>query len=129
MATTSTSTKTPTKKEMFAEIIALAEGKPTTVSMPAIIEFASHEIALLEKKAATPRKPTATQVENETFAAEILSYLTAVDMPKSIKELQSEVASLAPLSNQRISHILSALVEKGVLDKTYVKKTPFFCAK
>ena len=129
MATTSTSTKTPTKKEMFAEIIALAEGKPTTVSMPVIIEFASHEIALLEKKAATPRKPTATQVENEAFAAEILSYLTAVDMPKSIKELQSEVASLAPLSNQRISHILSALVEKEKLEKNYIKKTPFFSVK
>lgn len=129
MATTSTSTKNPTKKEMFAEIITLAEGKPTTVSMPAIIEFASHEIELLEKKAATPRKPTATQVENEAFAAEIVSYLTTADMPKSIKELQSEVESLAPLSNQRISHILSALVEKGVLDKGYVKKTPFFSVK
>lgn len=129
MTTTSTSTKNPTKKEMFAEIIALAEGRPTTVSLPAIVEFASHEIELLEKKAATPRKPTATQVENEAFAAEILSYLTAVDMPKSIKELQSEVASLAPLSNQRISHILSALVEKEKLEKSYIKKTPFFCVK
>ena len=129
MTTTSTSTKNPTKKEMFAEIIALAEGKPTTVSMPVIIEFASHEIALLEKKAATPRKPTATQVENEAFAAEILSYLTTVDQPKSIKELQSEVASLAPLSNQRISHILSTLVEKEKLEKSYVKKTPFFSVK
>ncbi len=126
---TTTSTKNPTKKEMFAEIIALAEGKSTTVSMPAIVEFASHEIELLEKKAATPRKPTATQVENEAFAAEILSYLTTVDQPKSIKELQSEVASLAPLSNQRISHILSALVEKEKLEKSYVKKTPFFSVK
>ena len=118
-----------TKKEMFAEIINLVEGKPTTATPVEIIEFASHEIELLEKKAATPRKPTATQVENEAFAAEILSYLTTVDQPKSIKELQSEVASLAPLSNQRISHILSALVEKEKLEKSYVKKTPFFSVK
>ena len=118
-----------TKKEMFAEIINLAEGKPTTATPVEIIEFASHEIELLEKKAATPRKPTATQVENETFAAEILSYLTAADAPKSIKELQEEVPSLAPLSNQRISHILSALVNTEKLEKSYVKKTPFFSVK
>lgn len=129
MTTTSTSTKNPTKKEMFAEIIALAEGKPTTVSLPAIVEFASHEIELLEKKAATPRKPTATQLENEALATEILSYLTAKDTMKSIKELQEAIPSLAPLSNQRISHILSSLVEKEKLVKTYVKKSPFFSVK
>lgn len=118
-----------TKKEMFKNIIALMKDGACEATFEEIVDFCSNEIALLEKKAATPRKPTATQVENEAFAAEIVSYLTSVDMPKSIKELQSEVESLAPLSNQRISHILSALVEKGVLDKGYVKKTPFFSVK
>ena len=118
-----------TKKEMFAEIINLAEGKPTTATPVEIIEFASHEIELLEKKATTPRKPTANQIENESLSAEILAYLTEVDTPKSIKELQEEVPSLAALSNQRISHILSALVNAEKLEKTYVKKTPFFCVK
>ena len=118
-----------TKKEMFAEIINLAEGKPTTATLVEIIEFASHEIELLEKKATTPRKPTANQIENESLSAEILAHLTEVDMPKTIKELQEEVPSLAALSNQRISHILSALVNAEKLEKTYVKKTPFFCVK
>ena len=118
-----------TKKEMFAEIINLAEGKPTTATSAEIIEFASHEIELLEKKATTPRKPTANQIENESLSAEILAHLTEVDMPKTIKELQEEVPSLAALSNQRISHILSALVNAEKLEKTYVKKTPFFCVK
>ena len=118
-----------TKKEMFAEIINLAEGKPTTATFAEIIEFASHEIELLEKKATTPRKPTAKQIENESLAAEIVAYLTEVDTMKSIKELQEEIPSLSALSNQRISHILSALVNSGKLEKTYVKKTPFFCVK
>ena len=129
MTTTPTSTKNPTKKEMFAEIIALAEGRPTTISLPAIIEFASHEIELLEKKAATPRKPTANQIENEALSAEIVAYLTKVDTLKSIKEMQEELPSLSSLSNQRISHILSALVNAGTLEKSYEKKTPFFSLK
>ena len=87
-----------TKKEMFAEIINLAEGKPTTATPVEIIEFASHEIELLEKKATTPRKPTANQIENESLAAEIVAYLTEVDTLKSIKELQEEVPSLSTLS-------------------------------
>ena len=129
MTTTSTSTKNPTKKEMFAEIIKLAETGDCTATLGEIKAFCEHEIELLEKKAATPRKPTATQVENEAFAAEILSYLTSADMPKTIKELQEEVPSLASLSNQRISHILSALVNAEKLEKSYVKKTPFFSIK
>lgn len=118
-----------TKKEMFAEIINLVEGKPVTATPVEIIEFASHEIELLEKKATTPRKPTANQIENESLSAEIVTYLTKVDTLKSIKEMQEEVPSLSALSNQRISHILSALVNAGKLEKSYVKKTPFFCVK
>ena len=118
-----------TKKEMFAEIINLAEGKPTTTTSVEIIEFASHEIELLEKKATTPRKPTANQIENESLSAEIIAYLTEVDTMKSIKELQEEIPSLSTLSNQRISHILSALVNAEKLGKSYVKKTPFYAVK
>lgn len=117
-----------TKKEMFAEIINLAEGKPTTVTPVEIIEFASHEIELLEKKASTPRKPTAAQVENEKFKELILGYLATLpsESSRTIKEFQSEIPEIAELSNQRMSHILAALVEKGALVKSYVKKTPFF---
>lgn len=118
--------KTMTKKEMFAEVIALAEGRPTNVSTVEIAEFASHEIELLERKAASPRKPTANQIENESLSAEIIAHLTEAIGLKSIKEMQEEMPSLSALSNQRISHILSALVNAGKLEKIYIKKTPFF---
>lgn len=117
-----------TKKEMFTTLTTLVINSDIA-DKDEILDKLNNEIALLEKKAATPRKPTANQIENESLSAEILAYLTEVDMPKSIKELQEEVPSLAALSNQRISHILSALVNTGKLEKTYVKKTPFFCVK
>lgn len=121
--------KTMTKKEKFAAIINFIEGKESALSPVEMVEALSYEIELLEKKSTTPRKPTANQIENEALSAEILAYLTEKDTPKSIKELQEEIPSLASLSNQRLSHILAALVNAEKLDKAYVKKTPFFCVK
>lgn len=126
MTSSTTTTKTPTKKEMFADVIALAEGRPTKVSPVMIAEFAAHEIELLEKKAATPRKPTATQIENESLKAAIVGYLTSADAPKTIKEMQADVEVLAPLSNQRITHLLTDLRKAGTVARTYVKKVAYF---
>ena len=123
-----------TKIEMFKNAISIVEFAKSEYSnddaakIDEVIEGLNHEIELLQRKAATPRKPTANQIENETIAAEIVAHLVAVDMPKSIKEMQDEIPALAPLSNQRISHILSALKEKGKIEKSYVKKTPYFNA-
>lgn len=117
-----------TKKEMFTALTTFVANSDME-DKDEILDKLNNEIALLEKKAATPRKPTANQIENESFSAEILAHLTKVDMPKTIKELQEEVPSLAALSNQRVSHILSALVNAEKLEKSYVKKTPFFSVK
>ena len=44
-----------------------------------------------------------TEIENDGFKATIVEYLTSVDTPKTIKEMQSEIADLSGLSNQRMS--------------------------
>lgn len=115
-----------TKKEKFAEILSLIENGSCNLSLGEAREVLLNEIALLEKKAATPRKPTATQIENESLKTEIVDYLTAENKPRTIKEMQEAVSSLTNLSNQRITHLLSALVDAHILVKEYVKKTPFF---
>lgn len=115
-----------TKKEMFAEIINLAEGRPTTATYVEIVEFCSHEIELLERKSATPKKPTATQVENESFKSTLVEFFSNANEKKSIKEIQSEVSEVAQLSNQRITHLLTDLVKNGTLTKTYEKKVPYY---
>ena len=126
--TSSTTTKTPTKKEMFASIINFIKRPEdfTAENRNAFIECLSHEIELLEKKAATPRKPTATQIENESLKAAIVGYLTSADAPKTIKEMQADVEVLAPLSNQRITHLLTDLRKAGTVARTYVKKVAYF---
>ena len=109
-----------TKREMFTAIRAIV------VDNAEMVAFIDHEIELLNRKSSTPKKPTKVQLENNAFKAEIIAYLTEVDAPKSISELQEEITSLAGLTNQRISHMLTDLVKEGKLAKAYVKKTPYF---
>ena len=46
--------------------------------------------------------------------------------PKTIKEMQADVEVLAPLSNQRITHLLTDLRKAGTVARTYVKKVAYF---
>ena len=118
-----------TKRDLFTNLLSLVENGSCDADFGELKAGLTHELELLDRKASTPRKPTATQVENESLKAELLSFLVAEDKPKTIKEIQTECTTFAELSNQRISHLLSALVEDQKVDKTYVKKTPFFSAK
>jgi formate dehydrogenase maturation protein FdhE len=112
-------TKKITKVEMFALIAQEVADKPE------MVEFINHEIELLTKKA-TSKRPTKVQIENESFKAEILAYLTEVGKAVTIKEMQAAVATLTELSNQKMTHLLSALVNEQKITKEYEKKTPYY---
>ena len=109
-----------TKREMFTAIRAIVADNEEMVA------FIDHEIELLNHKSASPKKPTKTQVENEGYKADIVAYLTSADAPKTIKEMQADITSLAGLTNQRITHMLTDLVKSEVVRKDYVKKVPYF---
>ena len=109
-----------TKREMFTEI------RNIVADNEEMVAFIDHEIELLERKSNSPKKPTKTQIENDGFKAEIVAYLTEVDTPKTIKELQAEIPSISDLTNQRITHMLTDLVKAETLTKEYVKKTPYY---
>lgn len=109
-----------TKREMFAEI------RTVVADNADMVAFIDNEISLLDRKSATPRKPTKTQVENDGYKAEIVQFLTLADAPKTIREIQENIPNLADLTNQRITHMLTDLIKAGKLGKDYVKKTPYF---
>lgn len=109
-----------TKREMFAEI------RNAVIDNAEMVAFIDHEIELLNRKSTSPKKPTKTQMENDAFKVVIVDHLADVDAPKTIKELQAEVAELNGLTNQRITHMLTDLVKAGKLTKEYVKKTPYY---
>ena len=110
-----------TKKAMFTALLAI----PAVSANADMVQFISHEIELLDKKA-TSKKPTQTQTDNEHFKTIIIDYLRDIGVGKCIKELQAEIPELTNLTNQRITHLLTPLVNDHILTKIYEKKTPYF---
>ena len=109
-----------TKREYYAEL------REIVTDNADLVAFIDHEIELLDTRKTADRKPTKVQVENETFKASIVEYLTETDAPQTIKQIQAGVPELSELSNQKMTHLLSALVNGGVVTKTYEKKVPFY---
>ena len=109
-----------TKKEMFVEI------RNVVADNAEMVAFIDHEIELLNRKSGSPRKPTQTQIENDGFKADILSALAEADAPMTIKGLVEALPALAPLSNQRITHMLTDLRKDGKVARSYVKKVAYF---
>lgn len=109
-----------TKKEMFAEIRKAVAGNEEMVA------FIDHEVELLDKKSTSAKKPTKTQLENEAYKAEIVSALAETDKPVTIKELCGICDSIASLTNQRVTHMLTDLRKEGKVVRTYIKKVAYF---
>lgn len=110
-----------TKKETFAYIRDnfVAENEE-------LVNFLNHEIELLSKKSSGSRKPTKVQVENEGFKANIVDALAEVNEPITISGLYEVCPPIAGLSNQRVTHMLTALRKEGKVARTYVKKVAYF---
>ncbi len=110
---------TKTKRQYFEEL------KAYVVENEELTEFINHEIELLANKAKSPKKPTATQVENEAFKSKIVEYLGTTDKPVTVKDIMG-IEGFEGLSNQRITHMLTALRKEKIVARTYVKKVAYF---
>ena len=116
-----------TKRDMFNEIIKMMNGEQMSVSTQDIIEFANHEIELLNKKSSSSSgKQTKTQLENESYKEVILETLKTADKPITISELMRRSETIAELSNQRVSAMLSQLRKAEKIVRTYEKKKAYF---
>ena len=108
-----------TKIEMFSLIA-------THLTNQDEIDFINHEIELLENKKSSVRKPTANQVANENFMNDITQVLGASNKALTISEIQENSESLALLTNQRISALLTKLISNGVVVRTTEKRKAYF---
>lgn len=110
-----------TKKDYFRKVVELA----TENGMTDLVDFANHEIELLENKS-NKKTETKTQKENVAIMETIVETLTDLAKPVRITDLQSANETLANLSNQKISALLKKLVDSGKVAKTIEKKIAFF---
>lgn len=121
-----------TKSELFKNAISIVEFAKNEYSgddvakINEVIEGLNHEIELLARKAATPRKPTKTQLENEELKNAVYDYLDNEDAPRTIKDIMTDVEAVSGLSNQRVTHLLTALRNEGKVKRTVVKKVPYY---
>ena len=77
------------------------------------------------KNNSAERKPTANQVENQGYKADILAYLGTVENA-TITDLMKAVPSLAELSNQRVSAIVRQLKDSGEVVREEIKRKAYF---
>lgn len=117
-------TKKITKRDNFNEIIKVA----TELGRTDLVEFATKEIALLDKKASS-KVPTKTQVANEGLKVDIVNTLVALGKPSTIKEIQENCDTLSVangVSNQKVSALLTQLKNEGKIVRTENKGKAYF---
>ena len=99
-----------TIRKYFEEIITVA----TEAGRDDLVEFAKGRIALIEKKNSN-RKPTKTQEENEVLKDVVLAVVT--DEGATISEIMAKDATLAGLSNQKVTALVKALEADGLVKR------------
>ena len=100
-----------TKKDMFNEVIALAE------------QAGRHEIELLAKRNSADSKAKAKKAaENTELANKIVEYLAGVDAPVATLEIATAIG----ISTQKATPILKGLVDEKRVVETVDKRKKFF---
>ena len=90
-----------------------------------VIDYAKHELELLDKKA-NSKTPTKTQLENENLKEVIVEVLKNATQPLTISEITNANEKLVELSNQKISALLTQLINANVVVRTSDKKKAYF---
>lgn len=103
------------------------------VSLDDMTAYCENELALLAKKKAGTSKAAMERAEARNALADIVTeVLTANGKPMTVSEMQTADSRLRvaengePISNQRVTSVCYALVEKGVVINTKEKKKSYF---
>jgi hypothetical protein len=117
--------KKMTKKETINLLIDVLMGNKEVEDMQIFVDFLTHERELLEKKSSNSGQ-TKTQKENEVIKEKIVATLRELDRPVLITEIQGANAELANYSNQKISALLTQLVNAEIVKREVDKKKAYF---
>ena len=118
--TTSTNRK-PTKRDRFNALLNIEAVKNDAD----LVAFIEHEIELLDKKNTAERKPTAKQVENAGIKTAIATWFEA-DKQYLASDVTKNCPACEGLSAQRVSALLSQLVNDGALVRTEDKRKNYY---
>ena len=120
--------KKMTKRDYFNEIIAIA----TELERQDLIDFAKHEIELLDKKKSSGKgKANATMDKNVELVYEELAKVDRATATELIAKggLNSLANELSVVTPQKISAYLNKLVAQDRVEKITEKKKTYFSVK
>lgn len=117
--------KKVTKKEMFAKLYALVENS-TADNKTDLLGFIDHEVELLEKKSSKATL-TATQKAN-LKVIEVIKEVLADKPNSTVSELIKD-ERLSAYTNQKISALLTKLIDSGEVERATDKKVSRFVLK
>ena len=118
--------KTPTKRECFNALLnieAVAEQKY-------LVEFINHELALLDKKNASERKPSAKDIAKREADADMRTAIVA-EMEQDKLYSGADICALptpsaSQISTAKAAYLMRDLVADGVVVKSVDKRHTFY---
>ena len=121
--------KKMTKKEMFAQVIALAQGEEISVEVAEIVAFAQKEIELLDrKKSSKSKKEKEKDALDEKIKDAILEVLDGAEPMSASEILKALSAEFEDLSIQKVSALLKKMCEEedAIVEKFTEKRKSWF---
>lgn len=113
-----------TQKEMYAQIVMALNGQETVATINEMIEFVNGRVAQIDKKNSNRKSGlTETQKENLEIGKQILEFMKQ-DTEKAY--LVSEIRKHFGLTSQKITPILTKMVENNELEKITDKRVNFY---
>ena len=94
-----------------------------------VIEKLDKMLVQVNKKSSANRKPTATQLENESLREKIVEYLRNTGKRLTVSEMMKEIEGLEELSNQRVTSLETFLYKEGKIDREVEKRKAYFFVK
>ena len=117
--------KKMTKKETINLLIDVLMGNKEVEDVQMFIDFLIHERELLERKSSNSGQ-TKTQKDNELIKEKILNTLEILGRYATIDEIQSANVELAIYKNQKMSALITQLVNAKLVDRQVDKKKAYF---
>lgn len=117
--------KKMTKKETINLLIDVLMGNKEVEDVQIFIDFLIHERELLERKSSNSGQ-TKLQKENEILKEKILNTLEILGRYATIDEIQSANVELAIYKNQKMSALITQLVNAKLVDRMVDKKKAYF---
>lgn len=120
-----------TNREMFVTLLnVIANAEIIETEKVELTDFINAKIEQLDKKANTVTKAEKAKAElNAKIAQDVIAGLTAVGKPVKVSDLIKAYEPLNGYSTQKLTPIMTSLINDGKIEKTIVKREALYMIK